>query len=106
VTSVPAIRYGQVWESRDEAIGSMRYLVVSSDAYNAAFADRRVITVEIDSRAIYEGVYREPIVDAGTAMLDRLVWMARSQLVEFVAELHPDRHAHVAATIRDLIGNG
>ncbi|MDT7713000.1 MAG: hypothetical protein QOG46_1694, partial [Pseudonocardiales bacterium] len=36
------IRFGQVWESPDETIGSMRYLVVSSDAYNTAFADRRV----------------------------------------------------------------
>lgn len=46
------IRFGQVRESPDEAIGSMRYLVVSSDAYNTAFGDRRVIAVEIpDSRA-------------------------------------------------------
>ena len=59
-------RYGQVWVSRDEAIGPINYLVVSSDAYNAAFRDRRVIAVEVDSRAIYEGTYREPIVDAGT----------------------------------------
>ncbi|MGH3982573.1 MAG: hypothetical protein ACRDSN_06730 [Pseudonocardiaceae bacterium] len=59
------IRFGQVWESPDEAIGSMRYLVVSSDAYNTAFGDRRVIAVEVDSRAVYQGAYREPIVDAG-----------------------------------------
>ena len=43
----PGIRFGQVWESPDETIGSMRYLVVSSDVYNAAFSDRRVIAVEI-----------------------------------------------------------
>ena len=42
---------GQV-VSRDEGLGPVRYLVVSSDAYNAAFGDRRVIAVEIDSRLI------------------------------------------------------
>jgi hypothetical protein len=101
----PDIRFGQVWESPDEAIGPMRYLVVSADSYNSAFGDRRVIAVEVDSRAVYQGTYREPIVDAGTAHLDRLVWVTRRQLVELVAELHPDRHADVTATIRDLIGN-
>ena len=85
----PEIRYGQVWESLDEAIGSMRYLVVSSDAYNAAFGDRRVIAVEIDSRGLFQGAYREPIVDAGTAHLDRVTWVTRRQLVELVAELPP-----------------
>jgi mRNA-degrading endonuclease toxin of MazEF toxin-antitoxin module len=99
------IQYGQVWVSRDEVMGPMNYLVVSSDAYNAAFGDRRVIAVEVDSRAIYEGTYREPIIDAGTAMLDRLVWVARTALHEQVAELHPGRHAAVAAQIRELIGN-
>lgn len=99
------IRYGQVWMSRDEVIGAMNYLVVSSDAYNAAFGDRRIIAVEVDSRAIYEGTYREPIVDAGTALLDRIVWVARAALSEQVAELHPHRHAAVAAQIRELIGN-
>lgn len=99
------IRYGQVWVSRDDVMGPMNYLVVSSDAYNSAFGDRRVIAVEVDSRAIYEGTYREPIVDAGTAMLDRLVWVARSVLEEQVAELHLDRHAAVAVQIRELIGN-
>jgi mRNA-degrading endonuclease toxin of MazEF toxin-antitoxin module len=99
------IRYGQVWVSRDEVLGPMNYLIVSSDAYNTAFADRRVIAVEVDPRAVYEGTFREPIVDAGTALLDRLVWVARSALEELVAELHPDRHAPVAARIRDLIGN-
>ncbi len=74
-----AVHYGQVWVSRDEVMGPMNYLVVSSDAYNAAFGDRRVIAVEVDSRAVYEGTYREPIVDAGTAA--------------------------VAAQIRELIGN-
>ncbi|MBA3906263.1 MAG: hypothetical protein H0X35_06190 [Pseudonocardiales bacterium] len=83
----------------------MNYLVVSSDAYNAAFGDRRVIAVEVDSRSVYEGTYREPIVDAGTALLDRLVWLARSVLEEQVAELHPERHAVVATQIRELIGN-
>jgi len=83
----------------------MRYLVVSSDAYNAAFGDRRVIAVEIDSRGLFQGAYREPIVDAGTAHLDRVTWVTRRQLVELVAELHPDRHARVAKVIRDLIGN-
>jgi mRNA-degrading endonuclease toxin of MazEF toxin-antitoxin module len=101
----PSIRYGEVWESRSEVIGPIRYLVVSSDAYNAAFGDRRVIAVEVDSNAIYHGAYREPIVDAGTAHLDRIVWVARGALVELVAELHPERHAAVAETIRDLIGN-
>jgi hypothetical protein len=46
-----AIQFGQVWESPDEAIGVMRYLIVSGDAYNAAFGDRRAIAVEIDSRS-------------------------------------------------------
>lgn len=82
----------------------MRYLVVSSDAYNTAFGDRRVIAVEVDSRAIYQGDYREPIVDAGTAHLDRLTWVARRHLVELVADLHPDRHRPVATVIRGLIG--
>lgn len=99
------VRYGQVWVSRDEVMGPMNYLVVSSDAYNAAFGDRRVIAVEVDPRAVYDGTYREPVVDAGTAMLDRLVWVARAALEEQVAELHPDRHAEVAAQIRELIGN-
>ena len=99
------IRYGQVWVSRDEAMGPMNYLVVSSDAYNAAFGDRRVIAVEVDSRSVYHGTYREPIVDAGTALLDRLVWVARGMLEEQVAELHPERHAAVATQIRELIGN-
>jgi hypothetical protein len=67
----------------------MRYLVVSSDAYNTAFGDRRVIAVEIDSRAVYHGAYREPIPDAGTAHLDRLTWVTRRQLTELVAELTP-----------------
>lgn len=99
------IRFGQVWESPDEVIGSMRYLVVSSDAYNTAFGDRRIIAVEVDSRAVFHGAYREPIVDAGTAHLDRLTWVTRRQLTELVAELHPDRHAPVASIIRELIGN-
>jgi mRNA-degrading endonuclease toxin of MazEF toxin-antitoxin module len=94
-----------VWVSRDEVRGAMNYLVVSSDAYNVAFGDRRVVAVEVDSRAVYEGTYREPIVDAGTAMLDRLVWVARTVLHEQVAALHPDRHAAVATQIRELIGN-
>lgn len=101
----PGIRFGQVWESPDEAIGSMRYLVVSSDAYNTAFGDRRVIAVEVDSHAVYQGTYREPIIDAGTAHLDRLTWVTRRQLTELVAELHPDRHAPVTSVIQELIGN-
>ena len=103
--TAPSVRFGQVWVSRDAAVGPINYLVVSSDAYNIAFGDRRVIAVEVDSRAIYQGTYREPIVDAGTAMLDRVVWVARSALDEQVADLHPDRHAPVAAQIRELIGN-
>ena len=99
------IRYGQVWVSRDEVMGPMNYLVVSSDAYNAAFGDRRVIAVEVDSRSVYQGTYREPIVDAGTALLDRLVWVARGMLEEQVAELHPERHDAVATQIHELIGN-
>lgn len=43
------VRFGQVWESRDAATGSVRHLIVSSDAYNSAFGDRRVIAVEVDS---------------------------------------------------------
>lgn len=101
----PAVRFGQVWESTREAIGPMRYLVVSSDAYNAAFGDRRVIAVEVDSAGVYQGVYREPVVDGGTAHLDRLTWVATRRLVELVAELHPDRHADVTRTVRELIGN-
>lgn len=103
--SAPHIQFGQVWESPDETIGSMRYLIVSSDAYNTAFGDRRVIAVEVDSHAVYSGAYREPIVDAGTAHLDRLVWVTPNQLLDLVAELHPDRHTHVTTVIRDLIGN-
>jgi mRNA-degrading endonuclease toxin of MazEF toxin-antitoxin module len=99
------IQYGQVWVSRDEVMGPMNYLVVSSDAYNAAFGDRRVIAAEVDSRSVYKGTYREPIVDAGTALLDRLVWVARAALEEQVAQLHPSRHAVVATQIRELIGN-
>ena len=104
-TPVRDVRYGQVWVSRDEVMGAMNYLIVSSDAYNASFGDRRVIAVEVDFRALYEGTYREPITDAGTAMLDRIVWVARATLHEHVADLHPDRHAAVAAQIRELIGN-
>ncbi|MHA6631827.1 hypothetical protein ACU61A_40895 [Pseudonocardia sichuanensis] len=101
----PVFRFGQVWESRREVIGTLRYLIVSSDAYNTAFGDRRVIAVEVDSAAVYEGAFRESIVDAGTAHLDRLTWVATRRLVELVAELHPDRHAEVAQTVRELIGN-
>jgi mRNA-degrading endonuclease toxin of MazEF toxin-antitoxin module len=101
----PAFRFGQVWESRREAIGTMRYLIVSSDAYNAAFSDRRVIAVEVDSAAVYEGAFREPIIDAGTAHLDRLTWITTRRLIELVAELHPDRHAEVGETVRGLIGD-
>jgi mRNA-degrading endonuclease toxin of MazEF toxin-antitoxin module len=101
----PSVRFGQVWESSREVIGPMRYLVVSSDAYNTAFADRRVIAVEVDSAGVYEGVYREPIVDAGTAHLDRLTWVATRRLVDLVAELHPTRHQDVARVVRELIGN-
>lgn len=100
-----SVRFGQVWESPDEHIGPMRYLIVSSDAYNTAFADRRAIAVEIDSHAVYQGAYQEPIVDAGTAHLDRITWVARGQLTDLVAELHPDRHDHVVGVIRELIGN-
>ncbi len=100
-----AVRFGQVWVSRDEVMGAMNYLVVSSDAYNEAFGDRRIIAVEVDFRSVYHGTYREPIVDAGTAMLDRLAWVARSALDELVAELHPTRHAAVAEQVRELIGN-
>lgn len=99
------ILYGQVWASSDEVLGSITYLVVSSDAYNESFGDRRVIAVEIDFRAIYEGTYREPIGDAGTTLLDRLVWVARDALHERVAKLHPSRHIAVAEQIRELIGN-
>jgi mRNA-degrading endonuclease toxin of MazEF toxin-antitoxin module len=105
MTSPVPVRFGQVWESPDEAIGPMRYLIVSSDAYNDAFVDRRAIAVEIDSRAVFEGVYREPITDAGTACLDRLTWVARRRLVQLIGHLHPDRHNHVTHLIRDLIGN-
>lgn len=83
----------------------MRYLVVSGQVYNTAFGDRRVIAVEVDSQGVYDGDFREPIVDAGTAHLDRLTWIARRHLVTLVAELHPDRHAPVAAVIRSLIGD-
>lgn len=105
IVPAQALRFGQVWESLDEAIGSMRYLIVSSDAYNTAFGDRRATAVEIDSRAVFEGVYREPIVDAGAAHLDRLTWVTRRQLVDLVAELHSDRHEPAAGAIRELIGN-
>lgn len=44
-------------------------------------------------------------MDAGAAYLDRLTWVTRHQLVELVAELHPDRHGPVASVIRALIGN-
>ncbi|WP_226363243.1 hypothetical protein [Pseudonocardia sp. ICBG1142] len=94
-----------MWVSRDEAIGPIHYLIVSSDAYNAAFADRRVIAVEIDTRALYHGIYREPVNDVGTALLDRLVWVTRDSLTTHVGDLHPTRHAPVTAQIRELIGN-
>jgi HAMP domain-containing protein len=45
------------------------------------------------------------VVDAGTALLDRLAWVARGMLEGRVAELHPARHAVAAAQIRELIGN-
>lgn len=99
------IRFGQVWESQGEAIGLMRYLVVSADAYNEVYGDRRVIAVEVDSQAVYTGAYREPVSDAGTTHLDRLVWVARRRLVELVAHLHPDRHIPVTRVIRDFIGD-
>ena len=95
-TSASDVRFGQVWVCRNELMGPVHYLVVSSDGYNAAFSDRRVIAVEIDSRALHEGAFREPIVDAGTAMLDRLVWLARGALHEQVGELHPSRRTEVA----------
>lgn len=98
-------RFGEVWESRHEAIGTMRYLVVSGDSYNEVFGDRRVIAVEVDPHGVYAGPYREPVPDAGTAHLDRLVWVARGQLEEHVANLHPERHAAVTEAIRTLIGN-
>jgi mRNA-degrading endonuclease toxin of MazEF toxin-antitoxin module len=101
----PPVRFGQVWESRDEAIGPIRYLIVSSDAYNTAFGDRRAIAVEVDAHAVFQGAYREPIVDAGTAHLDRITWVARRRLTDLVAELHPDRHQHVVTVVRALIGN-
>ena len=44
-------------------------------------------------------------MDAGTALLDRVVWVARGVLDEQVAALHPDRHAAVATRIREFIGN-
>lgn len=99
------VRFGQVWEGSPEAIGPVRWLVVSSDNYNAVFGTRRVIAVEIDSTGKLPGVLREPIPDAGTAHLDRLTWVGRRQMRTLVAELHPDRHEAVAATIRNLIGN-
>ena len=74
----------------------MRYLVVSSDAYNTAFGDRRVLAVEVDSRAVYQGAYREPVTDAGTAH-------AASQWI------HLDRARHDpagAAVLLDLPGAG
>ncbi len=105
MTSPAAVRFGQVWESPSEAIGSMRYLIVSCDAYNDAFGDRRAIAVEIDSRAVFEGVYREPITDAGTVYLDRITWVTRRHLVHLIGHLHPDRHSYVTHVIRELIGH-
>ena len=43
---VVSVAAGEDW-----VMGAMNYLVVSSDAYNEAFGDRRVIAVEVDSRA-------------------------------------------------------
>ncbi|MGH3867979.1 MAG: hypothetical protein ACRDQ4_18015 [Pseudonocardiaceae bacterium] len=40
MTPPASVRFGQVWESPDEAMGSMRYLIVSFDAY-AAESNRR-----------------------------------------------------------------
>lgn len=99
------VRFGQVWQSNPETIGTMHYLVVSSDDYNDFYGDRRVIAVEVDSAAVYQGDYREPIIDVGTAHLDRLTWVARGHLLELVGQLHPDRHTAVATVIRGLIGN-
>jgi hypothetical protein len=67
---------------RDEVIPPLNYLAVSSDVYNVTFGDRRIIAVEVDSRGVYEGTYREPIIDARTAMLDRLMWVSRTALDE------------------------
>ena len=64
-----------------------------------------VITVEVDSHAVYQGAYRESIINVGAAHLDRLTWVTRRHLTELVAELHPDRHAPVPRVIRELIGN-
>ena len=50
--SAEPIRYGQVWVSRDEVLGPMNYLVVSSDAYNAAFGDRPPNAADHRHRAI------------------------------------------------------
>ena len=60
---------------------------------------------ETDDELVYEGAFREPIVAAGTAHLDRLTWIATRGLVELVVELHPDRHAEVTQRARELIGN-
>ena len=97
----PEILFGQVWHALD----GTRYLVVSSDAYNTAFGDRRVLAVEVDPRGGGAGTYREPVGAAGTAHLDRLGWVVRRRLATQVAELPVGRHGHVAGVIRELIGN-
>jgi hypothetical protein len=103
--TAPAPRFGQVWEGSPEAIGPVRWLIVSSDVYNSVYGERRVIAAEIDSSAVLPGDLREPIVDAGTAHLDRLSWVTRGQMRTFVTMLHPSRHRDVARIIRNLIGN-
>jgi hypothetical protein len=40
MTPPASVRFGQVWEAPDETMGSVRYLIVSSDAY-AAELNRR-----------------------------------------------------------------
>lgn len=59
----------------------------------------------VEPPAQHPGAYRELFVDAGTAMLDRLVCVARAVVHEQVAELHPGRHASVPGQIRESIGN-
>ena len=39
----------RAWEGSPEAIGPVRWLVISSDDYNAVFGTRRVMAVEMDS---------------------------------------------------------
>lgn len=102
-----SIRFGDVWlvkiPRRDEAVP---YLIVSSDAYNAAPMPR-VLAVQVVHRDARRGEIAEPIPDYGTALLDRLEWLWREWLEDRPATrpaVPVWRHSEVNRLICNLIG--